>query len=197
MQSLHKAVSLFLQIEYLMVLTRRACSWADTKGFLFLAWGPVVLAIVIYFHHQLHFLFLSKTVREESSLSIWSDVVFFSLAYFITFLSFTSAVAAMIASLLLRAHSSKFCLPPLTVFYTYNPTTSFLSWYNGSTFDLGYSPPYMVIIFLVSWSISFTSSLVHSIVSVLYLEQLASPMCLSLGIYALHLILISMLLLTS
>ena len=105
-----------------MALTRRACSWAETKSFLFLAWVPIVLAIAIYFHHQC-FLFLSRTDREELSISIWSDVVFFCLAYFITILSFSSAVAGMITSLLLRAYSAKFYLPPLTqpsILYT-NP----------------------------------------------------------------------------
>ena len=55
-----------------------------------------------------------------------------------------------------------------TVLYAYNPTTSFTSWYNRSTFDLGCSPPYMVIIFLVFLSISFISSLVYSIMPALY-----------------------------
>ena len=39
---------------------------------------------------------------------------FFSLAYFITFLSVSSAATAIIPSLLLRAYSAKFCLPSLT-----------------------------------------------------------------------------------
>ena len=97
-----------------MALTRRACSWAETKSFLFLAWVPLILAIAVYFHQQCFFLFLSRTKCEKLSISIWSDVVFFSLAYFITILSFRSAVAAMITSLLLRAYSTKFCHPPLT-----------------------------------------------------------------------------------
>ena len=58
--------------------------FTDTKSFLFLAWVPLVLAIVIYFHHQC-FLVRSRTDHEEVSLSIWSDIVFFSFAYFITF----------------------------------------------------------------------------------------------------------------
>ena len=90
-----------------------ACSWAETKSFLFLASVPLVLAVAIHFHHQC-FLFLSRTDREELSLSIWSDVVFFSLAYFIAILSLRSATAAMITSLLLRAYSPQFCLLPLT-----------------------------------------------------------------------------------
>ena len=86
----------------------------DTKGFLFLAWVPLVLAIAIYFHHQC-FLVRSRTDHEELSLSIWSDVSFFSFAYFTTFLIFRSAIAAMTSfSVLLRAYSSKFCLSSLT-----------------------------------------------------------------------------------
>ena len=97
-----------------MALTRRACSLADTKGFLFLAWVPLVLAIAIYFHHQC-FLVRSRTDHEELSLSIWSDVVFFSFVYFIAFLIFSFAVAAMVSfSVLLRAYSGKFCLSSLT-----------------------------------------------------------------------------------
>ena len=104
-----------------MALTRRACSLADTKGFLFLAWVPLVLAIAIYFHHQC-FLFLSRTDREELSLSIRSDVVFVFLAYFINFLSFSSAVAEMVSfSLLLRAYSAKFFLSSLHSFLYLQP----------------------------------------------------------------------------
>ena len=140
-----------------MALIHRACSWAETKGLPFLAW--FLRAIDIYFHHQC-FLFLSRTDREELSLFIRSDVV---LALF------SSAVAVMIRfSLLLRTYSAKFCLSSLTqssVITTPLPP-SLLGGYSRSTFDLGYSPPYMVVIFLVFWSISFKSSLVHWIIPV-------------------------------
>ena len=88
--------------------------FTDTKSFLYLAWVPLVLAVAIYFHHQC-FLVRSRTDHEEASLSIWSDVVFFSFVYFIAFLNFSSAVAVMVSfSVLLRVYSNKFCLSSLT-----------------------------------------------------------------------------------
>ena len=104
-----------------MALTRRACSLADTKGFLFLAWLPLVLAIAIYFHHQC-FLLLSRTDHEELFLSIRSDIVVVFLAYFVNFLSFSSAVTGMVSfSLLLRACSAKFFLSSIHNFLYLQP----------------------------------------------------------------------------
>ena len=73
-------------------------------------------------------------------------------------------------SFLLRAYSAKFSLSSLTQssMLTSPLPLSLLGRYNRSTFDLGCSPPYMVIILLVFQSIPFTSSFVHSIMPALY-----------------------------
>ena len=47
-------------------------------------------------------------------------------------------------------------------------TPSLFGSFNRSTFYLGFRLPYMVMLFLVFWYISFTSSFVHSIMPALY-----------------------------
>ena len=164
----HSGVSLVSSIEYLMVLTRRDCSWATQKRL-----SVTRLSSLCFSHSHL---FLSSVLSISLKNWPWRAFSFhlirrcFLLSClfwtFINFLSFSSVVTAMTSfSLLLRTYSAKFSLSSLTQpsMLSSPLPISLLGRCNRSTFDLRCSPPYLVIIFLVFCSISFTSSFFDSV----------------------------------
>ena len=147
-----------------MALTRWASFWAAHK---------ILYVSSLSFPHFNHWqLFPSSVLYVPLKNWSWRAFCFSSIRRcfllfwlfwtFMNFSSFSSVVAAIIFFLLhLRTYNAKFYLSSLTSMLTSPLPPSILGKYNHSTFYLGRSPPYMVIIFLV-YLIHFLHFFFHS-----------------------------------